>query len=388
MPFCGDAMLDLTDESDDLVLIENAIVVPPGPKGQGKWQPSGVLTGDGAFVANSISWSSTVLPVNSQPPMPRPADIRDMPGTHMFAGISYGHFGHFITESMTRIWALDQLRDSIDGLIFTPKNQMKDNLRPFEVYRDLIDNFGLAGLAIACPAEPVRVERLYVPRQGFGLGDLAGGSRKFVDFINRHAGVTVAPAGAERIYISRSQLPPERGGILGEGKLERHLEQEGYRIFHPQKESKLAQLAQYKAARAVVSVDCSPLHLIGYVGNADQTVAILRRRSLEFGDLFARQLTGFKGIRCVGVDALKNDWLPANTNRPSRSSFGEIDFPRTWRALKEAGLIRGEIPWDPLTLEDRNRDLHRIEAMHDMAFRPFIADDSFRTSIQKADQSG
>ena len=381
-------MLDLNNESDDLVLIENAIVVPPTPKGMGKWQPSGVLDSKGDFVANSISWSSSTLPVNSEPKMPPTEAIHDMAGTHMFAGISYGHFGHFITESMTRIWALDQVRDKIDGLVFTPKNQMKDNLRPFEVYRELIDNFGLAGVPIACPAEPVRVERLYVPKQGFGLGDLAGGSRKFVDFINRHAGIDVTPAGAERIYISRSQLPADRGGILGEAKLEEYLAAEGYAILHPQKEKKLAQLAQYKAARVVISVDCSPLHLIGYVGNADQTVAILRRRSLDFGDLFARQLTGFKGIRCLTVDALKNDWLPLNTNRPSRSSFGEIDFPETYRTLKEAGLIRGETPWTPLTLDERNRDLHRIEAMHEMAFKPFKPDSSFQTSIQAADQSG
>ena len=374
-------MLNLDDESDDLVLVENAIVVPPGPKGQGKWQPSGVLDSDGRFVANSISWSATDDRINSEPAIPDARDITDLPGTHMFAGISYGHFGHFITESMTRIWALDELRDKIDGVVFTPKNQMKDNLRPFEVYADLINNLGLAEVPITCPAGPIRVEQLYVPKQGFGLGDLTGGSRKFRDYINRHAGVNVEPAGASKIYISRSLLPPERGGILGEKKLEQYLIEEGYAIFHPQRESKLDQLAQYKAAEKIISVDCSPLHLVGYVGNARQHVAILRRRSMAFGELFSRQLGEFKGITCHQVDALVNDWLPENTNRPSRSSFGEVRLSQIYRMLKDAGMIESETPWEDLTLAERNEDLHRLEKSHELRFKPFRPDDSFETSF-------
>lgn len=375
-------MLDLQNESDDLVLIENALVIPPLPKGLSKWQPSGVLDSDGRFVQNSVSWSSSTLVVNSEPEIPDANAIQDLPGTHMFAGISYGHFGHFITESMTRIWALDELRDKIDGLVFTPKIQMKDNLRPFEVYQDLTRHLGLDGIKITCPATPLRVERLYVPKQGFGLGDLTGGSRKFRNYINAHAGKNVAPKGPKKVYISRSLLPPGRGGLLGEAKLEAYLAAEGYHIFHPQREPKLDQLAQYKAAEHVISVDCSPLHLIGYVGHESQKVAILRRRSMEFGELFERQLGGFKGIRCYQIDALQNDWLPVNTGRPSRSSFGEVKLSEIYRMLREAGMIQGDVPWEDLTLEERNADLHRIEKHHELGFKPFKADESFQTSIE------
>lgn len=375
-------MLDLNDESDDLVLLENALVIPPRPGGKGKWQPSGVLDSDGNFITNSISWSSTTEPVNSAPAMPPAADITEMAGTHMFAGISYGHFGHFITESMSRVWALDELRDKIDGIIFTPKAQMANNLRPFEVYDDLVKTFGI-DMAIACPPGPVRVKKLYVPKQGFGLGDLTGGSRKFRDYINKHAGKNVTAEGAEKVYISRSQLPAERGGVLGESKLEAYLEAEGYRIFHPQRETKQAQLAQYRAAKQLIAVDCSPLHLVGYVGNSDQSVGILRRRSMAFGDFFVRQLTEFKGISCHIIDTLVNDWLPENTNRPSRSSFGEVRLAEMYKQLKAAGMIKGETPWTELSVEERNADIHRLEQMHKMSFKPFQPDDSFTTAYVK-----
>ncbi|MCF3973800.1 glycosyltransferase 61 family protein [Paracoccus salsus] len=380
-------MLNIDDESDDLVLLENALVVPPDEKTKSKWQPSGVLDQAGQFVENSISWSSTSEPVNSEPKLPEESRVTALDGTFMFAGISYGHFGHFITESLSRIWALDELRDRLDGLIFTPKFQMANNLRPFEVYDELVKGLGI-DLPITCPAGPVRVARLYVPKQGFGLGDLTGGSRKFRQYVNRHAGSNITAKGASKIYISRSELPTDRGGILGEAKLEAYLRDEGYEIYHPQKEKKIDQLAQYKAARQIIAVDCSPLHLVGYVGHADQNVGIVTRRSMAFGDQFVRQLTEFKGMSCHIIDALENDWLPGNTNRPSRSSFGEVSLSKMYGQLKSAGLIHGTVPWTDLTPAERNADIHRQEERHDIRFKPMNPVDDFVTSkIEPAEQA-
>ena len=371
--------LNLEDEADDIVLVEGAIVVPPGPRGRGKWQPSGVLDAEGRFVEHSISWSNATDPVNSAPRMPAPAEIEELPGTHMFAGISYGHFGHFITESMTRVWALEELRGQIDGLVFTPKMQMPDNLRPFEVYRDLVVAMGI-DLPIVSARQPLRVERLYVPKQGFGLGDLMGGSAKFRRYIQRHAGASVVPQGAEKVYISRSRLGKDRGGLLGEWKLEAYLEAEGYRIFHPQIETKQHQLEQYKAADRLIAVDCSPLHLLGYVGHAGQNVGILTRRSLNYGPLFARQLREFRDIDSHIIDALVNDWLPGETRRPSRGSYGEVSYRAMYHQLKAAGLIEGEEEWTDLTVAERNADLHRVEALYEMPFRPLKPVTDFETS--------
>lgn len=372
-------MLNIDDESDDLILLENALVVPPGEKTKSKWQPSGVLDQAGNFVENSISWSSTSDPVNSAPKLPEESNVTPLAGTYMFAGISYGHFGHFITESMSRVWALDELRDRIDGLIFTPKFQMANNLRPFEVYDDLVRGLGIA-LPIKCPVAPLRVERLYVPKQGFGLGDLTGGSRKFRNYVNQNAAKDIPAKGAAKIYISRSELPTDRGGILGEAKLEAYLREEGYEIYHPQKEKKVDQLAQYKAAQQIIAVDCSPLHLVGYVGHGQQNVGIIARRSMAFGDQFVRQLTEFKGMSCHIIDALENDWLPNNTNRPSRSSFGEVSLGKMYAQLKSAGLIEGKVPWTDLTTSERNADIHRQEERHDIRFKPLKPDDSFVSS--------
>lgn len=361
-------MLNFDDETNDLVVVRDAIIIPPA--GIGRVQASGVLTSDGSVVQNSISWSSPTVPVNAAPDMPASETITAVPGTYMFGGIAYGHFGHFIVESLSRIWALDELRGKIDGIIYTPKQHGGSTDRVFEVYGDIVRALGIDVPCISFPG-PARIETLYVPKQGFGIGELTGGSRKFRDYINKNAATGIAAEGAEKIYISRSRLPPHRGGLLGEAKLERYLLEEGFTIFHPQAETKRNQIAQYKAARIILAVDCSPLHLVGYVGDAGQKVGIVQRRSMSFGEGFVRQLSGFKGIECHEINALTNDWLPGTSRRPSRSSFGEVDFRSMYDQLRNYGFLSGDVPWTELTPDERAADLARLEDSHDMPFKPY-----------------
>ena len=170
--------------------------------------------------------------------------------------------------------------------------------------------------------------------------------------------------------IQRSKLPPNRGGLIGESVLEDLLTAEGYAMYHPQKESQADQIAQYKAARDIISVDCSPLHLVGYVGDKDQRIAILTRRSMDIAHSMVNQLTVFNGSDAFEVNTLVRDWVPGNAHRAGRSSFGEIDFPRTYQILKAKGLIASDTPWPPLTDEQRAADLVRINELHGLQFNP------------------
>ena len=361
--------LDLDDTTDDLVTLAGALVVPPLTEARLREQPSGVLDAAGARVANSISWTDSNRPVNATPAIPEGTEIADLPGHHLFGGIYYGHFGHFIVESLARIWALDRVEQPLDGIIFTPK-AAGINPQAAVHYKEMLAAFGVT-VPVLIADRVTRVERLSVPRQGFGMYDLIGGSAAFRDYVNRHAGKNVPAQGAEKIYVSRSKLGPQRGSLLGEYKIEEYLAAEGYEIFHPQLASQNEQIARYKAARMIVGTDCSPLHLLGYVGDAGQKAAILTRRSMEIGAFLVRQLRLFKGMQAVEVNALVNDWMPQPGSRPSRSSWGEVDFPRMHAQLLAAGMIANPTPWPNLTPAERAAELSRLEKSHKTTFKPF-----------------
>jgi hypothetical protein len=356
------------DAEGDLVAVKDALVVPPLGESGARNQASGVLTADGALVENSISWTDSSSPVNSAPEMPE-GNIEALPGTWMFGGTLYGHFGHFIVESLARVWALEELRGKIDGIIFNPKRAAPQFNHVVKTLTPLME-----GLGVDVPARvalvPTRVETLYVPRQGIGMYDLSEGSKKFRDFIKARAGAGIAPAGAKKIYISRSKLPPQRGGLICEHLIEQYLEAEGYEMYHPQNHSAAEQIAAYKAATHVITVDCSPLHLLAYVGNADQKVAILTRRSMNLTSDFVRQFKAFGSAQAFEVSALTRDWVPGRGLRSGRSSFGEMDFSKAWDMLKEGGMIAGDTPWPAITEAERKAEIERINAAHDMEFNP------------------
>lgn len=364
----GPLRLDLSDTANAMRLVKNAYVIPPAASGKvSRFATSGVLDSDGNLVDQSISWWTSTSRVNHAPEMPKEA--KRMPGRYIFGGILYGHFGHFIVESLSRIWALDAEGVEADGFLFTPKNL---SFAEQSVLKQ--QNLGAllgARLPFFVAREPVQVDEIYVPAQGFGMGDLLEGTAAFRTFIEKHAGTSIEPMGEEKLYISRSALPRDRGSVLGEYKLEQYLQEEGYHIFHPQRARAEEQIARYKAARQIVAVDCSPVHMLAYVGNANQSAAIILRRSMEIGAYLARQLQIFKGMKAEEIRCLVDDWFPLPGNRPSRSSWGELDFGALHAKLLASGHIKGTTPWPSLTEDERAAELARLELMHGTTFQSY-----------------
>ncbi|GGL57670.1 glycosyltransferase family 61 protein [Wenxinia marina] len=354
--------------ADRIDLIEGAFVVPPA-KGLGNRsvQRSGVLTPDGALVENSVTWRG-MAQVTMAPAMPE-GDIADLPGTWMFLGPLFGHFGHFLVESISRIWAYGALKDRIDGVLYVPKFQNRPG-HVMNVYRPFLQALGV-DCEMRNIEDPTRVERLYVPGQGFGMFQMIEGAPEFRDFVRAHAGKGIAPQGAEKIYVSRSALPPVRGSILGEALLEERLKAEGYEVFHPQKHSHAEQIAAYRAARQVIAVDCSPLHLLALVGHADQKVAVIARRDGHLDDIFARQIRAFQGAEATAIDLLRRNWIEEHASGPSRTSWGEIDFAELGRRLNAAGLIAGGLDWPDLTDAQIAAEVARISDGVGVPFRPW-----------------
>lgn len=356
--------------ADNITFLEGAIVVPPA-KGLGNQsvQKSGVLTATGDLVENGITWRGQDQ-VTIRPAMPAADDIRDLPGTYMFLGPLFGHFGHFLVESICRIWAFDALRDKIDGVLTVPKFQNKPE-HVAKVYRPFLDALGMTA-PLQNLEYPTRVERLYVPQQGFGMFQMIEGAPEYRDFVRAHAGRTIAAQGADKIYISRSALPPGRGSVLCETLLETYLIAEGYSIFHPQKYDYMQQIAAYKAATHIVAVDCSPLHLLAMVGNAKQNVGIIARRDGDFDQYFARQITAFQGASAAPINQLHRNWIESHAKRPSRTSWGEISFTGLWHALKKAGLIGGTAPWPEPTPAQIAAEIARISDINKTPFKPYV----------------
>ncbi|MEL7092514.1 MAG: glycosyltransferase family 61 protein [Pseudomonadota bacterium] len=327
--------------SEQIEMHANAVVQPS--VGRSLSAPRGVQTASGADVPLSGHWRHNrrmTLPFS-----PPPACV-DLPGRHLWGGIIYRTFSHFIAESLGRLWALEATPDPIDGVVFVKIGEQQDaTLTAFQ--RDM---FALIG--VRCPVHvietPTRVAELVVPGQGFGLGSIVEGTARFKDHLDRHFAKDIAPDGPERLYISRSQLGLGRGSLLGETVIEDHLRAEGYEIFYPEQHDIPTQIARYKAARQVVACDGSALHVLALCRNKSQQVAMIcRRKSMETRQI-ARNIKGFTGRAPVVIHCLDREWQRASGSRRKGLVMGEPNLPTLHAHLSQAGLITGKTPWPAL----------------------------------------
>jgi hypothetical protein len=298
--------------------------------------PSGVFDAAGAYVHEAVQWRQR--PLMTPPPFPETTD--PLPGRWLWAGVLMEHFGHFLTESLGRLWALDALDGPLDGIVYLPEKGFgaAEELALKGYQQRFFDLLGIE-LPVRLLTRPTRVDRLEVPGPGFGIGPMIGGSAAFRAFIKARLAPGIAAQGAEKIYISRSRLDRKLGGILAESLVEKLLVQEGYAIYHPQLDPIEAQIARFRAASHVISLDGSALHLLALVARPGQQVAVIKRRGGGAPDGIVRHLEGFTGQRPLVIDVIVQNWVRSDRQSADNYSYGELDFVRLANTLAAHGYL-------------------------------------------------
>lgn len=315
-------------------IIENATVVPP--KGDGRPQ-FGAFDAAGHFCPETRTLLSHGH-LSHAPDLPKDVAAH-RPGTHFYGGLGRMHFGHFLLESATRFWALDDLDEPPESVLFLPlaKADMRTALNA--ALRELY-----AGLTGALPAQvikaPVRVERLIVAQQGFGHGDWIAGTPRFQSFVAKCFADSPPYEGPEKIYLSRRGLKETHQHVDQEDALEARLEDAGYTIVHPERFDLGTQIELYRAARVILGGDGSAFHLMAFVLQPGTRVGLIQRRNRpEMIERLTRQIAAFSGISADTFDPT----LPLDEQR-KRVPKGvkapvPLDLNALLKALETAGYL-------------------------------------------------
>lgn len=338
--------------SETITTLSNPYVVPP--EVSDFVQPAGILHSDGRYCPEGALWRR-YRPLTVEPLMPE-GPVETLKGRWLWGGVLWAHFGHFLVESTARLWALEHLPGDIEGILYIPKRpRVGDQIRSFQ--RDFIDLMS-PDLPMRVATEPMQVEELIVPGQGFGLGDITKGTKTFRDAIHSRFARDIEPDGASKIYLSRSALGLGKGGMLGEERLESFLRAEGYDIFYPEKYPLKVQLARYKAAKHVIAADGSALHLYSMVGRSDQNVAMILRRQGGANNLLATNVARFCECNPLVIDALYTEWVRKDRGKSDRLSFGELDHEVISRGLVYGNFISEEANWPSASDDEREQMFH------------------------------
>ncbi|MDG3042909.1 glycosyltransferase family 61 protein [Roseicyclus marinus] len=306
-------------------------------------RPGGVIAADGSYLDLSHCHYTTAkrwtLPCAPDPEVP----VTDLPGTWLYGGVLDPAFGHCIIESLSRLWVLDHLDSPPDGIVFLPAVHRTFYQRPKRYLAATAAVFdSLDGLPArrACPTQPVRPERLIMGAQGMGGGDFSAGSPEFRAFMQRHFLPDVAPSGGENLYVSRARLSV-MGNIMFEDRIEALFAANGYEIFYPEEHSLAEQTARYRAARRIVTVEGSALHVIAYALGPDRPVeiGIIPRRTTDNTASFEAQLRWQSAAQVHVTGALTRLYHPGRIYGEQSNVRALHDLRQLADQLASTGLI-------------------------------------------------
>ena len=330
--------------SSELRVVKNAVICPAETHAEtpGVW-----ADGD---IAEAATWRGGIRLTGALTGAPEVSAHLD--GRHMWGGVYFGHFGHFLVETISRLWAVSQA--GAESVIFTPRH---GRLRDFATYQKELIDLVLPQAKVRIIREPTRIEELVVPGQGFGLGKISAGTAQFRDFI-RNALADIAPADIDNVYISRTRFGG-KGGIINEQRLERLLEAEGYTAVYPERLSLREQFSIFKGARNILGLDGSAFHVLAYVANPDQHAGIIIRRSNPAYHHIAEHLHGFTGRPPEIINHLAADWMPDRQKLANHVSWGELDFDGLGQTLAGLGFIADAREWRNADAEEMAESVER-----------------------------
>lgn len=199
-------------------------------------------------------------------------------GAYAYLGVSFGHFGHVMAETIHRIVPTRQIEPNPRWLIVAPRGNASDFTGLPSVCRTILALFGIDASNCTVIGTDAIVEELLIVEAGSDLG--AGPKEWYLDQLRDHCPLRIDPDARrypEKVYVSRSGLG-YRSGILGEQVLEEALAASGFHNLHAQSLPLAEQFAHYAHAKVLIFAEGSACHGVELFGRGVLGHAILLNR--------------------------------------------------------------------------------------------------------------
>jgi len=166
-------------------------------------------------------------------------------GDCLFGGYLFRHYGHFLIETLSRLYAIRQCADV--PIVFSSTHR---DIMPWQ--RDVFKLLGLRNPILKL-TRPAIADRLMLAAPGFALPDNVTPEQ-----IEALGTLPAPPLTDKKIWLSRSSYVG--GGLLNERELEAHARALGWEIVHPQFLPIREQAALIASASRVAGLDGSAFH--------------------------------------------------------------------------------------------------------------------------------
>lgn len=281
---------------------------------------------------------SGLLTSHAEPDVELGQDHTRIDAPVLFCGLAAQQYGHVLTNSLGRLWALKQL-PSDTVLYFLPQRRRFPKLYPH--LRPVLASLGIER-QILLVKSPHRFDRLYTAPEIYGERFGGLGSEAFFDWLDRRWPSAGPVSRGRKLYVSRAQLGPKVGRYACEDHLETLLARAGYEIYHPQAHDLLHQVSTLKDAERLIFAESSALHLYALIRRPEQRAVVIQRRK-SLPDLILQQLAARPGPPVEAIDVILNEFWPPI--RQDNLSVSELDFGGLRDRLVQAKMLEASDPW-------------------------------------------
>lgn len=213
--------------------------------------------------------------------------------TVIWGGVLFDHFGHFLCESLNRLWYAAQYPEKKYPVVFICEKTRKIS----SSVRSLLELLGISDDRLILIDRPTRFARIIVPEQSSVLTGFY--TKEFVlPFQKMATGIEAKPF--EKVYFSRRKF---KGGIkiFGEDKLERVFKANGYKVVYPERLSLKEQIAYVKGAKEMACVMGSAAHLSLFAAPETKLIVLERTEHINKEQILINQ-------------AMELDWYSVGAN--------------------------------------------------------------------------
>jgi capsular polysaccharide biosynthesis protein len=215
-------------------------------------------------------------------PQPFDGDAEVVAEPVVWLGWLFGHFGHFLLESLSRVWALEGRNERVLFHLPDPIGE--------EIWR-VLKLMGVPRDRVLAPERPTLFRTLLCPSPGIELQFAAHPC-----FLEPFQRLAREVAGQERrssqpLYLSRSRLQTHKRRFDGEAEVAALLEQRGYHVFHPQEHPIEEQIRVVNHHDQIVAANGSAAHLILFCLDKPK-LTLLTHMPLSRDFLLCSALTG------------------------------------------------------------------------------------------------
>jgi hypothetical protein len=278
----------------------------------------------------------------------------------LFGGMFWNNFGHFLLESLARLWAYDYVKELDPYILFylhwIPPNYLEKKNYAYQA----LAGFNIPHNRILFTNKPVIINDILIPAQKYGYEYCKNPDADFMKFIQSFRYPHILPKGFEstdNVYVSRSKIPDGSGKPIGEKLFDDYLVSNGYTIFHPEFYTLYEQLTIYNRAKKIIFCDGGALHGCILLPDLKAEVAIIARR--RDADYDCRDITDqFTGYHkeVHWIDAVKEqyqfgldswdavsfvDWLEVSVQLQARGFVNNVF--ESFNKVDKHNLIRNEL---------------------------------------------